>query len=215
MMQFDPAMMEALCTADFLRRAAVSDPGALLMDEFRQTDAKDLLDATLSVDVNRYLPDALLVKVDVATMANSLEGRSPLLDHEFMEFAARLPVAMKRRGPVGKYIFKKAVRPLLPVEIVDRPKKGFSVPLEQWFRTDLKDMVRDTLLDRRATDRGYFNPSVVRRLIDEHQAGVRRWDVQLWNLLMLELWHRMFIDRRPSAPPPRPAAMAEQQAMAH
>jgi asparagine synthase (glutamine-hydrolysing) len=101
------------------------------------------------------------------------------------------------------------------VEIVDRPKKGFSVPLEQWFRTDLKDMVRDTLLDRRATDRGYFNPSVVRRLIDEHQAGVRRWDVQLWNLLMLELWHRMFIDRRPSAPPPRPAAMAEQQAMAH
>jgi asparagine synthase (glutamine-hydrolysing) len=118
-----------------------------------------------------------------------------------MEFAASLPSDLKRRDGTSKYIFKKAVRALLPPEIIDRPKKGFSVPLEYWFRHELKDMTRDVLLDSRARGRGYFDPKVVRRLIDEHVSSVHNWHDQLWNLLMLEMWHRTFIDRRPTEAP--------------
>jgi asparagine synthase (glutamine-hydrolysing) len=171
------------------------------MAEFGASDAPDLLDAMLDVDVNRYLPDALLVKVDIATMAHSLEGRSPLLDHRFMELAASLPSELKRRGTTSKYIFKRAVRHLVPAPIIERPKKGFSVPLEHWFRNELREMVTDLLLDSRTRARGYFRPAVIHRLIDEHVQSVRNWHEQLWNLLMLELWHRTFIDQRPSERP--------------
>jgi asparagine synthase (glutamine-hydrolysing) len=198
MMQFDPWLRDELCTPEFLRCAAVQDPASLLLDEFRESDASDLLDGMLAVDVNWYLPDALLVKVDIATMAHGLEGRSPLLDHEFMEFAATLPSDLKRRGTTAKYIFKRAVRHLLPADIIDRPKKGFSVPLEHWFRNELREMTTDLLLDPRALQRGYFRPATVRRLIDEHVRGIRNWHEQLWNLVMLELWHRMFLDARPA-----------------
>jgi asparagine synthase (glutamine-hydrolysing) len=194
MMQFDPALRDELCTPDFAAAHDVEDSAALLLDEFRASDAPDLLDGMLDVDVNWYLPDALLVKVDIATMAHSLEGRSPLLDHRFMELAARLPSSFKRRGPVSKYIFKRAVRPLLPAEIVDRPKKGFSVPLEDWFRHELRELATDTLLDTTSTRRGYFRSSTVARLLNEHVSGVRSWHEHLWNLLMLELWHRKFVD---------------------
>ena len=137
----------------------------------------------------------LLVKVDIATMAHGLEGRSPMLDHEFMEFCASLPSHMKLRGRVKKYIFKRAVRDLLPQTIIERPKMGFGVPLDQWFRLDLREMAQDLLLSPRAVERGYFRREVVQRLLDEHIKGVRQWHYQLWNLLMLELWHRTFIDR--------------------
>jgi asparagine synthase (glutamine-hydrolysing) len=148
----------------------------------------------LCADVNRYLPDALLVKVDIATMAHSLEGRSPLLDHHVMEFAATLPADFKRRGATSKYIFKRAIRDLVPADILERPKKGFSVPLAHWFRNDLKDMAFEVLLDSRTADRGYFRPAVIRRLLHEHVSGIRDWHEQLWNLLMLEMWHRTFVD---------------------
>jgi asparagine synthase (glutamine-hydrolysing) len=151
----------------------------------------------LAADVNWYLPDALLVKVDIATMAHGLEGRSPLLDHRVMELAASLPSSMKRRNGESKYIFKRALRQLLPADILDRPKQGFAVPLEHWFRNELRDLAYDTLLGPRAVARGYFRPQAVRRLLDEHVNGVRKWNEQLWNLTMLELWHRTFIDARP------------------
>ena len=95
---------------------------------------------------NHYLPDCLLVKVDIATMAHGLEGRSPMLDHEFMEFAASLPADFKLRGGTTKYILKKAVRQLVPADIIDRPKKGFGVPLDHWFRNELREMSGDVLL---------------------------------------------------------------------
>ena len=102
------------------------------------------------------------------------------------------------RGPTSKYIFKRAVRHLLPADIIDRPKKGFSVPLDHWFRNELRAMTADVLLDSRAISRGYFRTATVRRMIDEHVRSERSWHEQLWNLLMLELWHRMFIDDRPA-----------------
>src|SRR3990170_6274835 len=192
---FHPNLKAELCTEEFLRAAGGKDSVELLLDVYRASDAPDFIDATLDVDVNTYLPEDLLVKVDIATMAHGLEGRSPMLDHEFMEFCASLPSHMKLRGRAKKYIFKRAVRGLLPRDIIERPKMGFGVPLDQWFRVDLREMAQDLLLSPRAAGRGYFRKEVVQRLLDEHIEGVRQWHYQLWNLLMLELWHRTFIDR--------------------
>jgi asparagine synthase (glutamine-hydrolysing) len=205
-MIFDHDLKQEICAPDFL--ATTDGSARFLLDAFSATDAPDMIDAQLDVDVNYYLSDCLLVKVDIASMAHGLEGRSPMLDHEFMEFAASLPSALKLRGTTTKYIFKRAVRELLPAEIIDRPKKGFSVPLRVWFRQELREMSGDLLLDGRLAQRGYFKPQAVRRLLEEHWRGAEEWHDQLWSLLMLESWHRMFIDERPSGAPAAPAAVA-------
>jgi asparagine synthase (glutamine-hydrolysing) len=198
-MIFEPDLKADMCEPAFL--AAAGDAGAptFLTDAFERSDAQDFVDTVLDVDVSYYLSDCLLVKVDIATMAHALEGRSPMLDHEFMAFAASLPSDLKLRGTDSKYIFKKAVRRFLPDEIIDRPKKGFSVPLERWFRHELRDMSGDLLLDGRLSARGYFKPGAVQRLLEEHWRGTGSWHNHLWSLLMLESWHRVFIDERPSA----------------
>ena len=130
-------------------------------------------------------------------MAHGLEGRSPLLDHELMEFAATLPFDLKRRGNQGKYLLRRAARNLLPPEILDRRKMGFGVPLEHWLRTDLREMASDLLLTGPGAARGLFDLTFVRRMLDEHAAGTTLWHDQLWNLLMLEQWFQTFIDHRP------------------
>jgi asparagine synthase (glutamine-hydrolysing) len=191
---FDADLKAELCTEEFRKQAEHADSEALLLEQFQESDAPDFVDETLDVDVNTYLPDDLLVKVDVATMAHGLEARSPLLDHVFMEFCASLPSDFKLRGRTTKYIFKRAVRDLLPTEIPDRRKMGFGVPLVHWLRTDLRDFAVDLLLSERASARGYFNMKVVERLLSEHASGRRNWHYQLWNLLVLEMWHRVFID---------------------
>jgi asparagine synthase (glutamine-hydrolysing) len=194
---FDDDLKRELCAPEFL--ATAGDAAALCLDDaFNSSDADALLDALLDVDVSYYLPDCLLVKVDIATMAYGLEGRSPMLDHEFMEFAASLPPELKLRGDTTKYILKRALRPLLPPEILDRPKQGFSVPIAKWLRSDLREMTDDLLLDGRLAARGYFRRGAVERLLDEHQRGVADWHTQLWTLLMFESWHRTFIDERPN-----------------
>ena len=200
MSHFQPLLKAEICTPEFLA-AAPADASDVLLQAYASSDAPDFIDATLDVDVNNYLPDDLLVKVDIATMAYGLEARSPLLDHPLMEFAASLPSGMKLKGGIKKHILKEAVRPLLPREILDRPKMGFGVPLDHWFRDELKDLAREVLLDGSLERRGYFRQSVVRRLFDEHTRGVRQWHYQLWNLLMFESWHRAFIDVRPTAAP--------------
>jgi asparagine synthase (glutamine-hydrolysing) len=207
-MIFDPDFKREVCEPQFL--AAAGDAGAprFLLDAFDRSDAEDFVGAALDVDVTYYLSDCLLVKVDIATMAHGLEGRSPMLDHEFMEFAAGLPSDLKLRGSDTKYIFKKAVRDLVPAEIIDRPKKGFSVPLDGWFRKELREMSGDLLLDGRLAGRGYFKPGAVQRLLEEHWRGTASWQNQLWSVLMLESWHRMFIDERPSVAPSAPSTLA-------
>jgi asparagine synthase (glutamine-hydrolysing) len=199
-MIFDPDLKGEMCAPSFLDAAGAAG-GRFLQDAFEASDAQDSLDALLDVDVNCYLSDCLLVKVDIATMAHGLEGRSPMLDHEFMEFAASLPADLKLRGARTKYIFKRALGALLPPEILERPKKGFSVPLESWFREELREMSGDLLLDRRLAQRGYFKPGAVQRMLEEHWRGSASWQNQLWSILMLESWHRMFIDARPSSAP--------------
>jgi asparagine synthase (glutamine-hydrolysing) len=182
-----------LCTPEFLA-AGGEDALEVLLAAYRESDAPDFGDATLGVDAGLYLPDDLLVKVDIASMAHSLEARSPFLDHEFMEFAATIPFELKVRGRVKKYILKRALAGLLPERILHRPKMGFGVPIDHWLRHELREVAYETLLGSRAASRGYFQVRTVRRMLDEHMQGKAGWHYLLWNLLMLELWHRTYID---------------------
>ena len=183
-----------LCTSEFLAAAGGADALEILLAAYRESDAPDFGDATLGVDAALYLPDDLLVKVDIASMAHALEARSPFLDHEFMEFAATIPFSLKVRGRVKKYILKKALTGVLPDEILHRPKMGFGVPIDHWFRHELKEAAFEMLLSRRAINRGYFRADTIRRLLDEHVRERASWHYLLWTLLMLELWHRTYID---------------------
>jgi asparagine synthase (glutamine-hydrolysing) len=152
-------------------------------------------DRVLFAEVMTSLPNDLLVKMDIASMANSLETRSPLLDHEVVEFAARLPASLKLRyGVRQKYLLKRLARKLVPAENIDRPKMGFGVPVGSWLRGSLRNLGGDMLLSQRARQRGYFRPDTVARLWTEHQTGTNDNAYSLWMLLMFELWHREFID---------------------
>lgn len=191
---------EALYTRAMRELLAGHEPGDVLADALARTDARAVVDKTMALDVMTYLPDDLLVKVDIATMASSLEGRSPFLDHPLMEFAARIPAHLKLSGRTTKYILKKALSGLLPDSILHRRKMGFGVPIKRWFRHELAPMVRETLLDDRAVGRGYFERPAVEALIAEHVDGRRDHAYRLYTLLMLELWHREFIDPVPRLP---------------
>jgi len=157
----------------------------------------DPAEAAMAVDVQSYLPYDLLAKVDIAAMANSLEGRSPFLDHEVMELAAKLPASLKLRGRESKYLLKRAFADLMPPENARRGKMGFGVPVGEWFRTTLRDFLNDAVLSERSLGRGYFQPQAVRELIQEHQDRKTDRSLQLWNLLMLELWHREVVEAAP------------------
>jgi len=157
-------------------------------------EADSLVAGANWTDLHTYLPDDLMVKVDVASMAHGLESRSPLLDHVLMEWAAGIPEEVRMARGVTKALFKSAMEPYLPAELIYRPKKGFSPPLGHWFRNDLKELAYDTLLSRSATERGLFRPEYVRLLLDEHCGLARDHHTRLWALLMLELWFQMWID---------------------
>lgn len=191
---FAPEERLDLYAEDFRTKVNGSDPEALFTNAFGQSDADDWTDATLDADVTLYLADDLLVKMDRATMAHSLEARSPLLDHVLMEYVATLPAAMKLSGARKKRILKAALRGLVPDVILDRPKMGFSAPVGNWFRNELRDMAHDLLLSTRASQRGYFEPKVVAKLLAEHCAGQEDHAEDLWDLLVFEQWHRTFID---------------------
>jgi asparagine synthase (glutamine-hydrolysing) len=162
---------------------------------FREADGLALTEKLMYTDLRSYLPECLMTKMDIACMANSLEARSPLLDHKVIEFAFRLPENMKLRGVRGtKWILKEAFRDMLPERIYKRGKMGFGIPLGPWFRGELKDYWAGRCLSQKALGRGYFKPEAVRRLWDEHQTGARDNGYRLWALLMLELWHGQFAD---------------------
>ncbi|MFM1801737.1 MAG: Asparagine synthetase 1 [Planctomycetota bacterium] len=143
-------------------------------------------------DIYSYLPYDLLVKVDIATMACSLEARSPLLDHEVLEFAATLPMSYKRRGQKGKFLLREAFSDLLPSENVNRRKAGFGVPIGDWFRGPMKAMLTDHIASSSSVIRTYLNGSYIDSLLDDHLKRRSDQTFRLWNLLMLELWHREF-----------------------
>jgi len=168
--------------------------------------AENLVTGANRADIHTYLPDDLLVKVDVASMAHALETRSPLLDHVLLEWAARLPSEVKMAGGTTKALFKAALAPYLPPEILRRRKMGFGCPIDLWLRRELKELAYDTLLSLAARQRGLFRPDFVERLLDEHCAYRANHHTRLWALLMLELWFRTWIDGEPVSAAIRPAA---------
>ena len=151
------------------------------------------LDRMIRSDFSAYLPGDLLVKVDIATMANSLELRSPMLDVNVVEWGVSLPRKYKIKGLETKHILKDVARSLVPAELIDRPKMGFGIPRAEWLRTGMREMVVDTLTDTTANQRGWFNSTEVRKVIDIHMAGEDK-DNLLWPILMLELWARTWLD---------------------
>jgi asparagine synthase (glutamine-hydrolysing) len=198
---FSEEQRRTLFTPELSAHLSSYDPAAALQRAYRASDAETLLDRLLDVDVHTYLAGDLLVKMDIASMANSLEVRSPFLDHEFMQVVARLPARMKMQRGETKRILKQALRPWLPEHLIYRSKQGFRVPLADWFRNELRTMPEDVLLDRRALDRGWFREDAIRRLISEHQTRTADHAERLWALLMLELWVRSYIDVAPRASP--------------
>ena len=172
------------------------DPLAQLLATYnQQPDPTAPVDRMLATDVANYLPGDLLVKMDRMCMAHSLEARSPFLDHPLMELAATLPAEFKLHGQTLKYILKRALEPILPREILHRPKQGFGVPLERWFKEDLQPYLRDLLLSSTARGRGLFRTEQIERLLDEHTHGRHNHYHRLWSLLCLEVWCRTYLDR--------------------
>jgi len=191
---FDPDHKRELYSETFRHETANFHARDLLDPWFAKANGTGIVDASLQADILTYLPNDLLVKVDIATMAVSLEARSPFLDHNVIEFAASLPENFKLRGLTTKYILKRVLKQLLPAENLNRRKMGFGVPIGQWFRGEMQPFLRETLLSERALQRGYFNPDAVKRLVDLHTRSERDYAHQLWTLMMLELWLQRFID---------------------
>jgi asparagine synthase (glutamine-hydrolysing) len=164
-------------------------------DALECLDRHDLdgLSALQYCDLNTYLPLDILTKVDRMAMAHSLEARPPLLDHKLVEFAARVPARFRIHNGSTKYLFKQAMRGLLPDDIIDRPKHGFAVPLASWFRGELAGFARELLCSDRSRQRGLFKTDYIERLIRLHEGG-RNIDLQLWTLVSLELWCRRVLD---------------------
>ena len=190
---FFPEDRQQLYAPDFQDRVAASDPEGLFVEVFSETTTDNCTDWAFEADVELYLVDDLLVKMDRATMAHSLEARSPFLDHQLMEFAASLPTHFKLSGSETKVILKAAMRGLIRDNLLDRPKMGFSVPLSSWFRNELREMAGDLLLSQEARGRGYFRPHAVVNVLEYHWKGQADHSAKLWDLLVLELWHQTFL----------------------
>jgi asparagine synthase (glutamine-hydrolysing) len=191
---FDTQAKQDLYSDDFAQEMANVHPSSLLDPWFAQANGSGIVDAALLTDIMTYLPNDLLVKVDIASMAVSLEARSPFLDHHVIEFAASLPERFKLRGLTTKYLLKKVLHKLLPAENLERRKMGFGVPIGHWFRGQMQPFLRETLLSEKALSRGLFKPNSVKQMIELHTRGERDFAHQLWTLLMLELWFNRFID---------------------
>jgi asparagine synthase (glutamine-hydrolysing) len=194
MTMFDAARQRRLLTPEFIDHARNSRVDDFILSAWRSSRARDRVDVMLDTDVLTYLPGDLLVKMDIATMAYSVEARSPFLDHRLMEFAASLPAEYKLDGVSGKRLLKSAFRGILPDEILNRRKMGFGVPLVAWFRNELRDLPADMLLDRQSLERGYFRREEIERLIREHREDRADHSARLWVLLQLEYWHREVLE---------------------
>jgi asparagine synthase (glutamine-hydrolysing) len=192
---FNAKEREDIYTKDFKEFVSGTDPLDFLINKFEESKTENLIEQLLYVDMNSYLPEDLLVKVDIATMANSLEARVPFLDHKFMEFIASIPPRLKLKGSKTKFILKTAFKDLLPEAIFNRKKMGFGVPVSRWFRNELKDYIYGILLDSRSLNRGYFTPEGVRRLLEDHVSQHHDHSAKIWALLILEMWFRVFMDR--------------------
>lgn len=186
-----PEMLANLFTKDFQRTVERYSPVSMFEEIYNRHPRADHLSRLQYLDIKTYLVDDILVKVDRASMAVSLEVRCPILDHKFMELAARIPSSLKLKEGQGKFIFKKALAGVLPAEVLTRRKQGFAVPLAAWFRGELKEMSGDLLL---ASDPlGILRSDTVAAIWKQHQSGLRDHSTPLWSLLMYRLWQQKFL----------------------
>ena len=191
---FEPDAKTRLYSGDFRREVNGYDPFASFRDAYQACTSDDPLDRSMYVDTQTYMIDDVLTKVDRMSMAVSLEAREPLLDHKLLEFAARVPASLKLKGGRSKYLLRRVLEGKVPQTILERRKSGFSAPIGDWLSGPLAPMATELLLDGRMRERGIFNPREVTRLWDEHRRHQSDHQHRLWQLVMLELWFRQFID---------------------
>jgi asparagine synthase (glutamine-hydrolysing) len=198
---FNQARRLALYREEFLEQLPAERAETFLIEVFRRAASRDPITTAGLVDLITYLPCDLMVKVDIASMAHSLECRQPFLDHRVVELAVRMPLRLKYRWGRGKWILRRTFADLLPPAIQRRGKMGFGVPVAEWFRGPLRTWITELLTDGRLFGRGYFRPESIHRLLAEHMTGQFDHGNRLWALAILELWHRLWIDREePSEP---------------
>jgi asparagine synthase (glutamine-hydrolysing) len=185
---------ELMYTDAFRDATASIAPSEYYRAVWEQADGCDDVDRVLCLDFKTYLPDQLLTKMDVSTMAHSVEARSPLLSKELIEFAALIPASLRLRGYNTKYLLKKLAARYVPPEIVYRKKRGFVMPISGWLRNELAGSMRAVLQSRSFAERNWIRPDAVNRMIAEHSSEQRNWSEQLWTLLVLELWARTALD---------------------
>jgi asparagine synthase (glutamine-hydrolysing) len=190
---FSPEMKRQMYGAELQSATRGYDAFAVMQAYFDRCVEWDPLSRIQYVDIKTYLVDDILTKVDRASMAHSLEVRVPLLDHAVMEYAASIPASYKLRGGEGKYIFKKVLAQVLPAEVLQRPKMGFSIPLAQWFRHDLKSRFERKVLTKQSVTSEFFDLQPIQQWWGQHQRGTRDYAPMLWALLVLEYWGRRFL----------------------
>jgi asparagine synthase (glutamine-hydrolysing) len=182
-----------------LLTTAPADPFEAQRRAFSEAPSRHPIERLVYLYAKTYLQDDILVKVDRASMACSLEVRAPFLDVELVEFLGRVPARLKLRFFDTKHLLKRAMRDILPAGIAERPKKGFGVPVAEWIKGELREAVQDELSRERLRHQGIFEPAAVERLLAEHLSGRRDHRKQLWTLFMFQLWHRRWASRPAAA----------------
>ena len=195
---FEPGAKTRLYSGDFMAAVGAHDPFAAFRDAYRRCGSHDAVDRALYVDVNTYMVDDILTKVDRMSMAVSLESREPLLDHRLLEFAASVPSSLKLTDGRSKYLLRRVLDRRVPRTILERGKRGFEAPIGEWLRGALAPMADALLEDGRLRARGVFDAREITRLWTEHREGRADHRHRLWQVIMLELWFRQFIDRAPA-----------------
>lgn len=186
----DDNMRDQLFSPSFKASLGNYNAVEILRQYAAKSPTRDPLSMVQYLDMKTYLVGDILTKVDRASMAHSLEVRVPLLDHKLVEWISGIPVSMKLSNNQGKYIFKKALEPYLSNDVLYRSKKGFSVPLAEWFRKSLRQRVRESLLGKTLAETGLFNMNFIEKMVNQHQSGIRDYSAPLWTLLMFESFLR-------------------------
>ncbi len=170
-----------------------SDSFEFIRSYFNRVNTTDSLNRQLYVDIKSYLVDDILVKVDRMSMAASLEARVPFLDHRFVEFTATIPSRLKLQGKNTKYLLKKAMGDILPPQILNRGKEGFSIPIKNWLKTDLKSLMLEVLEPQKIKREGFFNANYVERLKKEHLSGKENHSHRLWSMMVFGIWQDLYL----------------------
>jgi asparagine synthase (glutamine-hydrolysing) len=165
-----------------------TEPVTVLSDPLQQPSLADFTQRMMFLDTVSYLPDDILAKVDRAAMGVSLETRVPMLDHELVEFAWRIPMSMKMRAGQGKWLLRQVLYRHVPRNLVERPKMGFGIPVDAWLRGPLREWAENLLAEKRLLREGYFNPAPIRAKWEEHLSGRKNWQYHLWDVLMFQAW---------------------------